>query len=144
MIEKLSENNKKLFETFKSLNLPKGKYVIFGSGGSLIRNLKEGHDLDILVTPDIYKKYKLTEGWESKPCNGVFYLSKNNMELWDSWGPGNWDVEELIGRAEYIDDIAFVPLEKIIEWKRISGRSKDHEHIKIIEDYLEHNSKSTY
>ena len=136
MFATLSPANKDLFETFLKLNLPKGKYVIFGSGGLLIRNLKEGHDLDIIVTPDIYEEYRTKEGWKLKPCNGDFYLSKDGMELWENWKPGVWNVDELIAQAEYIEGLAFVPLQKIAEWKRLSGREKDLEHAKIIDEYL--------
>ena len=136
MLNNLSENNKKLIESFKTLNLPKGKYVIFGSGSMLIRNLKDGHDLDILVTHDLFQEYKNKEDWKLKPCNQDFYLSKDGMELWETWRPGEWNTEELINNAEYIDNMAFVPLETTAKWKRINGREKDLQHVKIIEDFL--------
>src|SRR3989344_4080721 len=125
MLATLSENNKKLFNTFKSLNLPTGKYVIFGSGGLLIRNLEDGHDLDILVTDDLFDEYKYKEGWKLKPCNQDFYLSKGGMELWNTWRPGEWDTTELISNADYIDGIAFVPLKTIAKWKSMNGREED-------------------
>lgn len=132
----LSDNNQKLFSTFKSLNLPKDKYVIFGSGSMLIRNLKDGHDLDILVTHDLFEEYKNKEGWKLKPCNQDFYLSKDGMELWETWRPGEWDTMKLIEDAEHIDGMAFVPLTTTLKWKEMNGREKDLEHAKIIKEYL--------
>lgn len=132
----LSENNQKLFNTLKTLNLPKGKYVIFGSGAMLIRNLKDGHDLDVLVTHELFEEYKANEGWKLKPCNLDFYLSKEGIELWETWRPGEWNTEDLINNAEYIEGFPFASLETTLKWKLMNGREKDLQHAKIIEDYL--------
>ena len=52
----------------EQLNLPKGKYVIFGSGPLSIRGLRENHDLDILVTEDLWNK--LSEQYPIKKKQG--------------------------------------------------------------------------
>jgi hypothetical protein len=63
-------------------------------------------------------------------------LSKNGVELWETWRPGEWDFDELVKKAEYIEDIPFVPLEITREWKLLNGREKDLEHVKIIDEFL--------
>jgi len=133
------KSNERLFETLKSLNLPRGKYVVVGSGAMLIRGLREGHDIDVFVTKDLYEEYRRKIGWKRKPCNIDFYLSKDGIELWDEWRPGNWNVEKLISEAEYIDGIAFLSLKWTMKWKKLCGRKKDLEHVKIIEGYLKKN-----
>ena len=53
----------------KKLNLPKGKYAIFGSGPLAIRNIRDTHDLDVIVKNDIYKdrllRQKLMEKYQT-------------------------------------------------------------------------------
>ena len=53
------------------------------------------------------------------------------------WGPGDWDVHQLIAEAEMIDSIPFVRLDQVREWKVISGREKDLEDVLLIDEYLE-------
>lgn len=52
----------KFEEELKKLNLPLGKYAIFGSGPLAIRGLRENNDIDIIVTDELWqnltKKYK--------------------------------------------------------------------------------------
>ncbi len=132
----ISDHNQALFDNLKSLNLPKGKYIVFGSGALMVRGLKDGHDLDVFVSKDLFEEYKSKQGWKLKPCNDGFYLSKDGIELWETWGPGDWDFNDLVQKAQYIDDIPFVPLDITKEWKLLNGREKDLLHVKLIDDYL--------
>ena len=128
--------NKDLFNKVKEIGLPLGKYAIFGSGPMGIRELRECRDLDIIVTEDIYNIYKNNSGWELKKCDKSEYLEKDNIELWKNWSPSDWNINQLIKNAEIIDDLPFVRLEEVLRWKKILGREKDLEDIKIIERYL--------
>lgn len=136
LMNEISEHNQQLLNRLRDLNLPDGKYIVFGSGAMMIRGLKDGHDLDVFVSKDLYEEYKNKEGWKIKPCNSDFYLSNNGVELWETWRPGGWDFDELVKKAEYIDGIPFVPLEITKEWKLLNGRDKDLEHVKIIDEFL--------
>ncbi len=49
----------KYLDELEKLNLPKGKFSIFGSGPLAIRGLRENKDLDILVTHNLW--YKLAK-----------------------------------------------------------------------------------
>lgn len=102
----------------------------------LIRGLKDGRDVDVVVTNDIFEEYKQKEGWLLKPHNLDWFLSKDGIELWNTWRPGDWDINELIRNAEFIDDLPFVPLETTLKWKFMMGREKDLEHAQIIREYL--------
>ena len=101
----------------------------------MIRNLKDGHDLDLFVTHDLFEEYRHKEGWKIYPCNEDFYLRKNGIELWETWRPGEWDVYDLIKNAEIIDGFPFVSLDDVLKWKKLNNRDKDKEHIKILEKY---------
>lgn len=130
--------NRNLFQKVKELKLPQGKYALFGSAPMCIRGLKDcSHDLDLIVTEDIWNEYRKS-GWEIKRMDhGSEYLWRDDIELWKDWKPGIWDISKLIREAEIIDGLPFIKLETVIEWKRLCGREKDLQHIEIIEKFLE-------
>ncbi|MDD2548448.1 MAG: hypothetical protein PHO04_03170, partial [Candidatus Pacebacteria bacterium] len=61
-----SEINKQLFRNLRELNLPLGEYVVFGSGPMGIRNLRDMHDIDLIVTQDLFDQFKNNPDWETK------------------------------------------------------------------------------
>lgn len=137
----VSQHNKELFVKLKNLQLPKGSYIVFGSGALMVRGLIEGHDLDVYVSRELFDEFKSKEGWKIKPCNIDFYLTKDGIELWDEWRPGNWNLKELVSEAELFDDIPFVSLETTKKWKLLNGREKDLEHVKLIDKLLSYHQQ---
>lgn len=129
--------NEELFKRTKALNLPIGEYAIFGSGPVGIRNLREIHDIDIIVSNNIYNQYKGKEGWEVKDVENDNGLANEELaiEMWNDWGNG-WEIEKVIKEAEIIDGLAFVRLEWLLKWKKFLNRKKDLKDIEIIEDLL--------
>lgn len=123
-----------IFEKLKALNLPAGKFVVFGSGPMCIRGWKDcGHDLDIIVTEDVWDTYKDMQDWSMhKMDHGSEYLCNGVLELWKDWKPGVWDIKKLIEEAEIISGLPFVKLEHVLKWKELSGREKDMLDAKII------------
>lgn len=134
--------NKELFEKVKKLNLPAGKYALFGSAPMGVRGLRECHDADIIVLPEIFQVYLGQPGWELKKMwHGSEYLFNDGVELWIDWKPGIWDIAATIGRAEMIEGLPFVSLEDVTRWKELSGRGKDLKDVEIIKRYLKGNEK---
>ena len=126
-----------LFLKVKNLKLPAGKYAIFGSGPIAIRGLRECKDVDIIVTRDVFIDCKTKPDWQVKKLDeNTEYLDNDGIELWDRWGPGEWDINKLIQEAETIEDLPFVRLEQVLKWKEKNGRSKDLEDAKLIKTYL--------
>ncbi|PIZ55932.1 hypothetical protein COY23_03855 [bacterium (Candidatus Torokbacteria) CG_4_10_14_0_2_um_filter_35_8] len=129
----------------KKLNLPKGKYAIFGSGPLGIRNIRDAHDLDLIVGEELFNKYKGMPCWEFKSFERdgryVEMIENSGIEFYKNWGPGNWDTRKLINEAEFIDNLPFVRLEEVKKWKKISGREKDLKDVKLIEKYLQKSEK---
>lgn len=138
--------NKELFNNVKSLNLSEGKYAIFGSGPMGARDLREMHDIDLIVKEGLFKDFKGKEGWEEKKVNDgdrIFIgLTNNdlNIEMWNEWYPG-WDVDRLIDDAEIIDDLPFVRIEELLKWKKTFAREKDLKDAELIEKYLTENKR---
>jgi hypothetical protein len=130
--------NTNLFEKFRELGLPTGKYVIFGSGPMAIRGLKESNDIDAVVLPDVFEKYKNNSEWELTKIESwdVDSLRCGDIELLNGWGPGLWNVQNIIDKAEIIDGLTFVRLEEVLKWKKMMNREKDKKDVEIIENYL--------
>lgn len=130
--------NQELFKRVKELNLPIGEYAIFGSGPMGIRNLREMHDIDIIVSDRIFNEYSNKQGWKIKEIYGYRDWLKNDnleIEMGRDWHEG-WDVEGMIREAEIIDGLLFVKLEYLIEWKKFYGSEKDLKDVEIIENFL--------
>jgi hypothetical protein len=132
-------NNQDLFKRVKGLNLPLGKYALFGSAPMGIRGLKECSDVDLIVSEEIWQEYKTKSGWEYKITeNGVEHIESEDgqIQLWHDWRPWYQDTRPFIDSAEIIDGLPFVKLEKVVEWKKKFGRDKDLKDLEAIEKFL--------
>lgn len=129
--------NKELFKKVRKLDLPIGKYVLFGSAPMCIRGLRECNDVDILASLELWDRYSAKPDWISaKAGSGSYCLQNGGMEMFKDWGPGEWNIEELIRDAEIIDRLPFARLEKVIEWKKLRAGEKDLKDIEMIEKFL--------
>jgi hypothetical protein len=138
------DKNENLFNNLKELNLPIGEYAIFGSGPMGIRDLREMHDIDIIITEKIYNEYVRKNGWEVKNIyenNDCFRgLVNHNLciEMWKDWYTG-WDIIELIKESEIIKGLPFIKLEQLLKWKKFFAKEKDLKDVEIIEKFLSTN-----
>jgi hypothetical protein len=133
-------------ERIKHLNLPKGKYAVFGSGPMGVRGLKDIGDLDIITTKDLYnhlvKELVGVSGWWIDDVNkNNHILTNGEIEISSTWCYGTWDINKLIQEADIIKDIPFVKLTEVLKYKKNRNAEKDYLDIKIIEDYLKTSSK---
>lgn len=131
------ENFKNLIKRVKELNFPIGEYTIFGSGPMAARNLRDSHDVDIIVSEKIWDKYKNNPEWKSikfvRDNKVIEVLENNNIEIGKSWGPGKWNIQKLIDENDIIDGMPFVKLDEVLKWKKLSNRNKDKKDIEILE-----------
>jgi hypothetical protein len=129
-------------DELKALNLPAGQYAIFGSGPLAIRNLRDAGDIDIIVTQELWdelaKKYPLHHKETVK--GPVTSMAVGNIEIYKDWLNLTPIVPELIETAETINDLPFVQLKYVIEWKNYMGRDKDKNDLKLIEEYYKSQS----
>lgn len=137
-------DNNILFQRVKDLNLPLGEYAIFGSGPMGIREMREMHDIDLIVFDKVFNEYLEKQGWEIKEIYGYRDWLKNDnlqIEMGRDWHEG-WDVEGMIRGADIIDGLPFVKLDYLIKWKKFSGREKDLKDIELIEKWKSENEES--
>jgi len=131
-------SNNQIFVKLNSLGLSVDDYAVFGSGPMFAHGIKDlGHDLDIIARGNAWRQACSTSSPQTAIFGGlVVNLFNGEIEIFDSWAPGDWDVNDLIDTAEIIEGIRFVTLENVVKWKRLMGREKDRIHIKMIEDHL--------
>lgn len=128
-----------IFEKVKSLNLPHDQYVVVGGGVLAAHGIRETQDVDIVATPELFEEIKRQEGWrEGRKPNGGPALYMDIFEVYldvncDSYQP---TTQELIKRANVINEIPFISLDDLLLFKKGYGRLKDQPDIKLITDAL--------
>ncbi len=132
---------KNIFDQLKKLDLPIGEYVVVG-GAMEAHGIREAHDLDILVTPNLYKKlYKA--GWPQCKCDQCLetsrlMLRKKDVDILPSFMFKDYigDTKKLIENADIINGYPFIKLTEFIKFKKELGRPKDFKDIKLMENHL--------
>jgi len=123
---------KKLLLELRKLNLPQGKYAIFGSAPIAARGLRDCRDLDLVVNEELWTELSNKfPGVAENPDKII--IPGTAIELFKSWLPGFENVNELITSAEMIDGIPFVNLENVRKWKTLMGREKDKVDLELLE-----------
>ncbi len=96
-------------------------------------------DIDLVVTHDLYVQLK-NQGWQTKQIKPDFEVvvlgiaeASPKMVTLDNYRP---NIEELINKADIINNIAFTKLTDVVDSKRALGREKDINDILLIEDFL--------
>lgn len=144
-LENVGLNSIPIFKKLLSLELNPEDYLVFGSTPMWLYGLKDlSGDVDILARGEAWAKATQL-GKVETPASGaskVVRLFDGEIEIFDGWFPGEWDVDALISNAVRIDGVRFASLEDVIEWKKEFGRVKDLEHARVIEEYLLKTSKN--
>lgn len=134
---KSARNNKRLFNIVKKLNLPAGKFAVFGSGLLCARKLKECKDIDIIVYKNIFLEFEKKKDWKKGVSpNGSEYLKNEYIELYYEWKPGKWNENNLIREADIIYGLPFVRLREVLKWKKNYGRENDKKDIELIKNII--------
>lgn len=127
-------------EKVKELGLKSNEFVIVAGSAMATHGLKETKDIDLVISPEVYKRLK-AEGWEEK-----FHDSRTSVLLRDMYDAGTtWNgmnLEKLLESADLIDGVPIANLQVVLEWKRKMNREKDQKDIAILEHYLSKNSPS--
>lgn len=134
-------NRQQLKQFVNKLDLPNGEYVIFGGASLTIRGLRDCLDLDLFITDGLYDRL-LADGWIEKSENArtPYLIVKKNgipIQAFRVWEGGSWepDITSYLRTPEIVDDLPFMPLDELYEWKKVTARPKDIVDLKIIEEY---------
>ena len=127
-----------LLKELAKLNLPKDKFVIFGSGPMAIRGIRNSEDLDILVKEDLWKelsnKYPLYD--TKKPS-----IKIGNIEIFNNWLPWFKETAKLLEDYDLIQGLRFVKLKYLVQWKTAMGRDKDLKDVVLIKEFIKDNQE---
>jgi hypothetical protein len=126
-----------LLKELDQLNISVGKYAITGSGPLAVRNLREPHDLDIIVLPKVWDRYReiypVSKGeFETVEIGNISILGEGSHFSNSNIYP----LEKQICEAEIINGHPYVRLEILKLLKRALGREKDLRDIELIDKYL--------
>ena len=131
-----------IYEKLKSLNLPMGEYVVVG-GVMSAHGIRESHDLDILVTPNLYRSLLNSGEYKQCTCEECLKVSRlmlkgDGVDIIPNYMLGNYigSTKDLIDNADVINGFPFVKLSEIVKFKKELGRPKDTEDILLISEYL--------
>ncbi|MQA02130.1 MAG: hypothetical protein GEV07_05185 [Streptosporangiales bacterium] len=127
-----------LLDVVRALDLPAGQYVVFGSGPLVVRGLREGRDVDLVVTPELYERLRDT-GWTvvAKDDGGELLQHGDVEAMTRLEFPGyHRDPRTLIAGAEHIDGVPFTPLAELRTFKTALGRPKDQVDLDLIDAAL--------
>lgn len=125
----------------KSLNLPIGKYIVFGSSVMEVHGIRKARDVDVIVDKDVYEELK-RRGWKRhwffKRVLTCKALKKDGNEAYSHIKWKNYRVEnaELFKNAEVIDGVPFMELKEYLRYKKCLPREKDKKDVELIEAYL--------
>lgn len=121
----------------KSLGLPHGSYVVFGSCPLAAAGIRESQDVDLLVSEELYE-ILVQRGWqqiEKGPDDKP--LTHDVFEVHMDWNFSSYipTLKKLLETADMIDGVPFASLEEVRKWKEASGRPKDQKDIALIDAY---------
>ncbi len=125
----------------KSLNLPFGKYMVFGSAVMELHNIRKAKDIDLLINEELYKELR-KNGWSRKwnfkrvlTCKAV---KKDSVEAFTNlkWKNYQFETEDLIRNAENINGVPFMKLEDYLEYKKHLPREKDKNDVILMQNFL--------
>ncbi len=126
-------------QTIEELRLPENHYLIVGSAIMEIHKLRKANDLDILVSDPVWGflnqqfpvKFK-NPSLSSKP---IEYLQPNSKTEIYRTIP-NINFNKSLENAEIHENLYFLSLQDLLQWKKMKNRSKDKADIVLIEKYL--------
>ncbi len=122
----------------KTLNLPQGSYVVFGSCPLAAAGIREANDIDLFVTTEVLETLR-QQGWQQiHKGPGDEPYTNDMFEAHDNWNfsPYSPTLKQLLSTALVIDGVPFASLEEVRKWKLASGGAKHLADVESIDKYL--------
>jgi hypothetical protein len=132
---KLSEH--RLVRRLLLLGLDRRHFVVFGSGPLLLHGLRDVGDLDIVARGPAWGRASELGQRVVASLNGapMRHFWGGKIEVTQGWISPEWDVDELIDRADLVEGIRFARLDAVLAYKRFLRRDKDIRDISAIEGH---------
>ncbi len=119
--------------------------VVINSGILNALGIRESHDIDISVNEEVFEKLKSNKNLNLITNEfGKPMLVNDIMDISLGWVQNSnlsFIYEDLLkdNRTVIINGVRYLDLETLLEGKRLWGREKDKEDVKLIEEYLKKN-----
>lgn len=130
---------KRIIEEVRELNLPLGEYAVISGGVLAIHGMRGHSDVDILVTPELFKLLRKS-GWAerriTKTCTVLVYENFEATSKTLDFEGYESNAQKIIKDADIIKGIPFATLLETRKFKKAYGRDKDLEDIAMIDKYL--------
>lgn len=123
----------------RGTDLGDGDHAVFGSGPLLIRNIIDRvNDIDIIARGEAWGRAVAAGELVHLPEHNITIASLHSgrLTIGTSWAIGEVDIDDAIDTADQIQGIPWVRLDLVGEYKRVAGRSKDIEHLRLLEQWL--------
>ena len=121
-----------LVNQVKKINLPKGKFAIFGSAVLAIRGLREAPNIDIIVKNTLWED--LLEKYQP---DGEGFIRIGQIKISNWWfAPLRKDLSVIIDEAEIIEDLPFVKPEEVLFYKKTLKGEKDAIDVGLLERFM--------
>lgn len=126
-----------IFDRFERLGLPKEQTVIIGSGLLDALGLRIAGDLDIVASPELFKKLLNSKAWHSEERHGEIRLTNADAELWQSWDSGGTpNFNELYQDGLRLGGLIFANPARTIAWKETRDLPKDRRDVVLLKEYF--------
>ncbi|MDO4781382.1 MAG: hypothetical protein Q4A34_03280 [Candidatus Saccharibacteria bacterium] len=129
----------------KQLQLPLDKSIVIGSGLLDQLGIRSADDIDVVVTPEVFSDLAENPAWhyDTKDNGRERYVREDigGAEVWTHWNLGDRRLEyaNLAEQSVVYDDVRFVSLALLRQWKEWAGREKDARDVALIDQYSEEN-----
>lgn len=134
-------NKDQIITAVKSLNLPVGSYIVFGSCPLAVAGIRESSDIDLVVSLEIFDVL-CAAGWQRHEDKGmVKSCTQGPFDVHTGWDFGTYNptLADLLGAADIVDAIPFASLGEVRKWKSVSARPKDLKDIALIDEFQKNN-----
>lgn len=119
-------------EHIASLKLPKGSFIVVGSGILGALGIRESSDIDLVVDEVVFRNFK-DLGWDTGLWGDKTVYQRGVFDIGNDWYGET--AQDLLQRAQVIDDVPYLSLNEVYEWKKTKGREKDLRDIALIDDF---------
>lgn len=129
-----------VFGELEKLVLPEGSYMVMGSGILEALGIRASHDVDLVVSDEVYAKL-LSDGWNEKvSSDGHHGIEQGLVEVYSDWTDDDQKVKklpELLVEAQWVNGVPFNSLAKLSLYKTRRGQAKDVADLVLIRNYLD-------
>lgn len=139
MAEQASREEWTVLGELEKLALPKGSFMVMGSGILDALGIRKSHDIDLVVNDEVYETL-LADGWNKKVASdGHQGIESGLIEAYNDWTDSDLlvkKVPELLVDAEWVNGVPFNSLAKLSLYKARRGQQKDFADLVLIHEYI--------